>query len=80
MSQTQLRNLYTLPKILRVIKIKEDEEETRNAWATKFCAENLKRRHNLGDIDIDDRIILKMHLRKIGMRVWTEFYLLRIWQ
>lgn len=44
----------------------------------KQCLENLQERENLEDLDIDERIILKL-LLKIGMRVWTRLMWLSIW-
>jgi hypothetical protein len=35
------------------------------------------RRDHLGDLGIDGRIILKLSLKKLGMKMWTEFVWLR---
>jgi hypothetical protein len=39
---------------------------------TKFLSENLKERDHLKGPSIDDRIILKLSLRKKGARAWSE--------
>jgi hypothetical protein len=45
---------------------------------TEFWLENLEGRNHLGDLSIDERIILKWILKKQGMRMWTGFMWLRI--
>jgi hypothetical protein len=40
--------------------------------------ENLKGRDHLGDTDIDRMMIIKLILKKYGVRVWTGFMWLRL--
>jgi hypothetical protein len=40
--------------------------------------ETLNARHNLVDLDVDGRVILKVDLKKYSARVWTGFVWLRI--
>jgi hypothetical protein len=44
---------------------------------TKFKSENLKGRDHLGDLGVDERIILEWVLKNWVMRMWTEFIWLR---
>jgi hypothetical protein len=39
----------------------------------------LKERGHLGDLNMDERIILKLVFRKQGLKLWTQFVWLRIW-
>jgi hypothetical protein len=45
---------------------------------TKCLSKNLKKRDHLGYLVIDAMIMLKLILKKQGVRVWTGFTCLRI--
>jgi hypothetical protein len=45
---------------------------------TKFWLENLSRKGQLIDLDTDERIILKLILKKQGLKMETEFKQIRI--
>jgi hypothetical protein len=45
--------------------------ETRNAY--KILAGNLKTKYHLGDVSLDERMILKCILQKLGVRMWIRF-------
>jgi hypothetical protein len=44
----------------------------------KFLYETWKGMNDMGDLGIDGRTILKCYLKEIGVRMWIEFYWLRI--
>ena len=80
----ELKDLYFLPNIVRVVKSR------RMKWAFKWrvwgriegCAGcwwgSLKERGHWGDQDVDGRIILKLIFRKWDVGVWTGSSWLRI--
>jgi hypothetical protein len=45
---------------------------------TRFYSGNLKGRDRLGDLDVHERMILKLMLEEQNVKVWTGFIWLRI--
>jgi hypothetical protein len=56
----------------------------KHTWENEKCMQtlnsmNLKGRDNLGNLDIDGRIILKLALEKYGVSIRNGFIWLTIW-
>jgi len=80
----ELNDLYCSPNVILLLI------KSRRKWAghvarmgdrgvpTRFWWRNLRERHNLGDPDVDGRIILRWILRKWDVGVWTGSSWLRI--
>jgi len=80
----ELNNLYCSPNIFRVIKSRRMKWSGHVACTgrgevyTGFWWGNLRERDNLGDPDIDLRIILRWIFKKWDVGVWTGSSWLRI--
>jgi hypothetical protein len=73
----ELRDLYSLPNILWVVKSRR-MKWTRGAFGEGFWLGNLRERGLWGDPDVDGRIILRWVFRKWEGVVGTDWSWLRI--
>jgi hypothetical protein len=50
----------------------------RDTKCTQIGSEDLKKRHDFGDLDVDGRIILILNVKVYDVKLWTRFIWLGI--